>query len=420
MRRLSPLVSIIGLLGCGDRNFNTPQLLNVPRVLAIQAEPPQPRTGTATTLQALVYLPPVDGGADVTYSWSWCPLATNSNNAYACPITHDEFAQFYAALDLGTAPAFDLGSSNATRTASFVNPFPAPLLASLCSGAINLYPGATGATGTSAIDGGAKSICPDGGLWGFPITIYLSISPTSLGKLDAVYTVYLPTDDTVPGNLNPILGGIQATWDNAPDGGTLAVDAQPADVSPTAIDADQPTVDAGDAVDGGDSVDGAAAAGGAPSVYVGPVKSSDGVLLDDYFSTTLPRDQRIRLHAELGPESSEALTDAQATAADYANNPELAKNGTRVLAKRDTERLDLSWFTEAGDFGSDGEGGHRTGFLGLPEDADSPFSGATDNKWTLPKSEDYKDDKARLIVVVRDNRGGVAWTTGSASLEPKP
>jgi hypothetical protein len=404
MRRLPTIVIALALLGCGNRNFNTPQLLDVPRILAIQAEPPQPRVGTATTLQALVSLPP-DEQDNLTYTWSWCPLRTSSSNGYACPLTHDQFAQFYGALGLGAAPPFELGTGT---TGTLVNPFPAEVLASICNGSFSLYPGAGGGSG----DAGKSSVCSDGGIWGYPITIYLSVGPTSLGTLDAVFTVYLPTDDSVLGNANPIIGRVQATWPNAPDGGTEVVDAQSGE-------AGVPTLDAGDTVDGGASPDGGAG-GPAPDATTVVTEAKNGVVLDDVFSTLLPRQQRIDLHAQIPESASEPYTDAQATAADYANNPELSSGGRRVLGKRLTERLDLSWFTDAGSFGEEGEGGRRTGFLGFPDDIDSPFSGAVNDKWTLPKSEDYPGDKARLIVVVRDNRGGVAWTTGSATLEPKP
>src|ERR1039457_3106835 len=76
MRKDILLASTLALLGCGNRNFNRPDLLNEPRILAIQAEPPQPTVGTSTTLRALVYQPPVtsDGGAcadpGTTYAWS--------------------------------------------------------------------------------------------------------------------------------------------------------------------------------------------------------------------------------------------------------------------------------------------------------------------------------------------------------------
>jgi hypothetical protein len=415
------LVSTLALLACSNRNFNTPQLLDVPRVLAIQAEPPQPRVGQATTLQALVYLPPGDLGENATYHWSWCPLPTSSNSNYKCPIDQAGFDQIAASIGFGTAPSLDLGTG---KTATLVNPFPAEILAKLCTASISDLLGTADAGTKAATDAGWTQAEQDCLNIGFPITIYLSVEPTSTGKLDAVFLVKLPTDDSIPGNQNPIIGGIQANWKGARDGGAPAKDTQTYDAAPTGIDANEPALDAGEAIDSGETpmdaeepldVGDTPPAPDAAIVIAIPVKDSDGVLLDQAFSTLLPRQQRIQLHAQLPMESSEDLTAAQiaaATASQIKGNPD--------YKPRSSELLNLAWFAEAGDFGDDGEGGHRTGFQGRPEDIDSLFSGATDNKWTLPKSEDYKGSTSRLIVVVRDSRGGVAWTTGSASLEPTP
>ena len=57
MPKTTFLLAALALLGCGNRNFNRPDLLNEPRILAIQAEPPQPTIGASTTLHALVYQP---------------------------------------------------------------------------------------------------------------------------------------------------------------------------------------------------------------------------------------------------------------------------------------------------------------------------------------------------------------------------
>jgi hypothetical protein len=75
--------ALLALVACSPSGFNTPTLLNKVRILAIQADPPQPALGASTTLSALVYQPPPSAdagtaGASVTgYSWSWCPLATS-------------------------------------------------------------------------------------------------------------------------------------------------------------------------------------------------------------------------------------------------------------------------------------------------------------------------------------------------------
>lgn len=423
MRKSFGLAATLVLFGCSSNNFNTPQLLNIPRVLAIQAEPPQPQVGAATALRTLVYLPPGDPGENASYAWSWCPLPTSSNDNYKCPIDQAQFDAIYASFGLGAAaPSLDLGTG---KTATLVNPFPASILAGLCSGDIRFFPGATNPV-TLSPDGGGKSMftCPTGNS-GFPVTIKLTIGPTSTGNLDAVYLVYLPTDDTVPGNLNPIIGGVQATWPGAPDGGA-SVDGSnqpeagvPADAEAPALDAgDQmpdggaPVLDAGEpapdtaeASPAGSTAEDAGSASPQVDASGGTVDPLYGVVLDDANSTLLPRQKRIQLHAQLPTGSSEPLTPAQ-----VAVDPN----------HRTTEKLDLAWFAEAGDFGSNGNGGHRTGFLGFPDDIDSPFAGATDNTWTLPKFESYGGSTAKLIVVVRDNRGGIAWTTGSATLEPTP
>lgn len=84
------------------------------------------------------------------------------------------------------------------------------------------------------------------------------------------------------------------------------------------------------------------------------------------------------------------------------------------------ERLSLSWFVEGGDFGAHGLGGPRTGYLGDPNDPASPFAAALDNTWNTPSAADFPGDTVRIVVVVRDCRGGVAWTDGMVHLEPGP
>lgn len=453
MRKNVFLLSALALLGCGNNSFNTPQLLKTPRVLAIQAEPPQPSFGTATTLRALIYLPPVHSDAATcagvdsaaTYQWSWCPVPSTSADGYQCHLQQADVDALAAQLGLAQVPQLDPATNEIDlgtgETATLTNPFPAQILDGICTGAIRLFPKPDAGTNSATPDGGqvALSSCDKDQSgqprFGYPVTVTLRYTPPcgsppqdNFGPtLTTVFTVLLPRDNSVPGNQNPVVGGIQATWGRAPDGGATAVDTQPDGGAPAAVDAGESGVDAENPLDAGGAID---LAGTSPTMDAAelPTAATDpkyGDLLDDASSTTLPRQVRVKLHAQVPTESSETLPSAQADAIDTANNPNLKSDGTgRTLAKRTSERLNLRWYTEAGDFGSDGEGGYRTGFLGfLPgflDDPDSPFSGATDNEWTLPKHEDYGTDFARLIVVVTDGRGGVTWTTGSASLEPKP
>ena len=110
---------------------------------------------------------------------------------------------------------------------------------------------------------------------------------------------------------------------------------------------------------------------------------------------------------------------------DYSS----ANQQQSVALTRHYEHLDFSWYAEAGDFTGDGKG-ENTGYLptALPGGQDNPpseqdlanFLFNTTNTWDLPKSEDYAHPTARIIVVVRDGRGGVAWTSKQVSLEDKP
>jgi hypothetical protein len=465
-RRAKPVVAyafvsaLTVLLGCSNNSFNTPQLLTTPRVLAIQAEPPQPNFGSSTTLRALIYLPPVHSdastcaGVDIAaqYQWSWCPVPASSSDGYQCHLQQADVDAFARQLGLAEVPQLDPATGEIDlgtgETATLTNPFPAQILDGICTGAINLFPRPDAGTSSANPDGGPISMfdCDQDQSgqprFGYPVTVTLRYTPPcgsppqdNFGPtLTTVFTVLLPRDDSTPGNQNPIVGGIQATWVGAPDGGATAldtqtdggapvVDAQTDEVSPAEIDAGEANIDAENPLDAGDAID---LAGASPTVDAAELPAETVaptyvVLLDDAFSTKVPRQERIKLHAQVPPASSEDLPLAQADAIDNANNPNLKPDGTgRTLAKRTSERLNLRWYAEAGDFGSDGEGGYRTGFLGFPDDIDSPFSGATDNQWTLPKSEDYAGSTSRLIVVVTDNRGGVTWTTGSVSLEPRP
>jgi hypothetical protein len=452
MRKTLILIGPLALLACSNNNFNTPQLLKTPRVLAIQAEPPQPSFGTSTTLRALIYLPPVHSDAATCagvdpaaqYQWSWCPVPTSSNDGYKCHLQQADVDALAQQLGLDQVPQLDPATGEIDlgtgETATLTNPFPAQVLDGICTGAISLYPRPDTGTSSATPDGGV-SFC-DQALsgqprFGYPVTVTLRYTPPcgsppqdNFGPtLTTVFTVLLPRDDSTPGNQNPVVGGIQATWGGAPDGGAAAVDTQPDEISPAAVDAGESGIDADNPLDAGEATDLAEAPLTADAAQIDPTATAPryGDVLDDAFSTTVPRQARIKLHAQIPRASSEDLTPTQADAVDRANNPELKSDGTgkRTLARRLTERLNLRWYAEAGDFGSDGEGGYRTGFLGfldgMNDDIDSPFSGATDNQWTLPKSEDYYgNNMARLIVVVTDGRGGVTWTTASASLEPKP
>jgi hypothetical protein len=118
-------------------------------------------------------------------------------------------------------------------------------------------------------------------------------------------------------------------------------------------------------------------------------------VLDDAGRVVVPRLQDDVLHL--------ALDDSQAETYLGAG----LDGGTATLR----ETLLVSWFAEMGDF-HDG----RTLFI---DGLDSLADAATD-KWTPPAVREDARPTSRVIVVVRDDRGGVGWTSATASLEPTP
>ena len=75
------------------------------------------------------------------------------------------------------------------------------------------------------------------------------------------------------------------------------------------------------------------------------------------------------------------------------------------------ERLTLSWFVESGDMEFE-----KTAFI---QDVE-PISDPIRNSWTPALTRDYAPDTARIVVVVRDNRGGVTWARGNVRLGASP
>jgi hypothetical protein len=106
---------------------------------------------------------------------------------------------------------------------------------------------------------------------------------------------------------------------------------------------------------------------------------------------TLPRRKKTVIKAQFPEELSELYhgTDDEGHPADVH------------------ERLFLTWFVESGDTSDE-----RTGFIF----GKTPLEVALKTKWEPARLKDYPKDTARLIVVVHDNRGGVAWRSGAVKL----
>jgi hypothetical protein len=118
-------------------------------------------------------------------------------------------------------------------------------------------------------------------------------------------------------------------------------------------------------------------------------------VLDDAGTVIVPRLQDNVLHV--------ALDDSQAETYVGAG----LDGGTATLR----ETLLVSWFAELGDF-HDG----RTLFI----DGVESLADASTDKWKPPAAREDARPSSRVIVVVRDDRGGVGWTSATAALEPTP
>jgi len=75
------------------------------------------------------------------------------------------------------------------------------------------------------------------------------------------------------------------------------------------------------------------------------------------------------------------------------------------------ETLLLDWYIDAGDVSV-----FQTGYI----PGQTQLSELVENRWKPSSKASYAADQAELIVVLRDNRGGVAWASGAVILEPTP
>lgn len=189
------LASLASLIAC-DNEISSAARLRRARLLAVQAEPPNPAFGQTTRLRPLVYLPP---GEDVTYAWSWCPVPTRSEDGYACPLDQAALDNLAVLAGLTGLPPLFLGN---TETIDFINPFPPNLLAGLCAGdatTTGVFLGNAREDGNQRVYACAAATLPVQVM----LTIRGSITETGVGSLR------LPIDATTPGNHNPVISDVR-------------------------------------------------------------------------------------------------------------------------------------------------------------------------------------------------------------------
>ncbi|HSS37168.1 MAG TPA: hypothetical protein VLT58_00220 [Polyangia bacterium] len=118
-------------------------------------------------------------------------------------------------------------------------------------------------------------------------------------------------------------------------------------------------------------------------------------VLDDAGTVQVPRLQNSLLHVTVEDGQAQTYTAIDA--------------GGGTATSRET--LLFTWFAELA-----GLDNHRTLFI----DGVDTLDGAAADKWKPPATRDDDRAMSRLIVVVRDDRGGVGWTSATATLEPTP
>ncbi|MEO5767516.1 MAG: hypothetical protein ABIS92_04125 [Polyangia bacterium] len=119
--------------------------------------------------------------------------------------------------------------------------------------------------------------------------------------------------------------------------------------------------------------------------------------IDDQAAVSAPRLKETKLRAHVADLESETYVGR-----DEDGAPASLREG-----------LTLSWYVETGDVAADA---FHTGYFPGTTQIEQFLS----NSWTPEQKADYPRDQARIIVVLRDNRGGVAWTSGTVALEPTP
>ena len=124
--------------------------------------------------------------------------------------------------------------------------------------------------------------------------------------------------------------------------------------------------------------------------------SADGLqYFDASMPPVLPRGRRTPIGAVVDPSEAETYEQIDAPG---------------VLSPR-RERLILSWFVETGNTKY-----QRTEFI----EGSNPLDVALTNDWQPFRSSLYPPDMASLFVVLRDDREGISWMVGTASLDVLP
>lgn len=353
--------------------------LDSARVLAIQSNPVDMLPDGSVTLQALLYLPP--GSPKPTYQWSWCAAV---GSTLQCAVTAQQLTSI---LDpdgsLGVDIDYSLGSGSQAVFDYPVNP---SILQAACVRVLveagvedasdEEDEAATTTTPSTTADSGVPPgangrIACNGSSW--TVDVLLTVGVGSV-NLQAVRTLTLYLTPPASTNHNPTVLGLAPFTSPAPGAGPLGNPA---------LQADGAVVDPG--------VGTAGDAGLVVAAQI-PVAASElygvGPLSD--------------------PDASDAEAPPCAADASVSSNP--FDFGDADCVPQVYESLDLAWYVQGGllEHATTSMPSVR---LGQPQ----AWGPLLVNQWAPPAPE----GTTPIVLVVRDNRGGIGWTSVPAQVPVK-
>jgi hypothetical protein len=114
------LATSVTLAGCGGDDGDRYEKLDRLRVLGIRSEPADLTLGETAVLSAHVFEP---AGRELGYEWSWCPSRGDSEHAFECNVSEDDWARAWIAAGLdGAPPAYALGTDREVELTHALSP----------------------------------------------------------------------------------------------------------------------------------------------------------------------------------------------------------------------------------------------------------------------------------------------------------
>jgi hypothetical protein len=328
--------------------------LTKPQVLAIQSDPVDLLPDGSVTLRALLYLPP--GSPAPTYAWSWCP---GVNSSLGCDVDASALTQI---LDPEQALALNIDYSlGSDAQAAFAFPVDPSVLQAACARVVleaGVDGGETETEGGSTTGGtGAGRLACNGTSWTIYVLLTVGVGDASLQAVRSLTAYLTPPTST---NTNPTVVGLSPF-----------TDASPGDAGPLA----------------------------------NPASGPDGSVVDPGVGTE--GDAGLVIAAQIPLSASELYTVAPPGTGDEdagdAGLPPCAPDAAVLEAgaaciSQVYESLDLSFYVQGGVL-RQATTTLPAVRLGRPQD----WNALLVNQWTPPQGT------TEVILVVRDDRGGVGW-----------